>query len=247
MPKRKTGGGGLAESIKTVVYAVLIAVVFRTLFFEPFNIPSGSMVPTLLIGDYVLVSKFSYGYSHFSLPFSPDLFSGRIFYTQPKRGDVAVFRLPRDPSVDYIKRIIGLPGDTVQMKGGQLFINGKEVKRVGDGHYLYHGEGPPVEAKRYLETLPNGVTHSILKFGNNEPLDNTPAYKVPKGDFFVMGDNRDDSEDSRVMSAVGFIPKANLVGRADIVFFSVRPLYPWWEFWYWPVEVRWGRLFTVIH
>jgi signal peptidase I len=246
MPKRKTGGGTL-EFIKTVVYAVVIAVVVRTLAFEPFNIPSGSMVPTLLIGDYVFVSKFSYGYSRFSMPFGPDLFSGRLFFTPPRRGDVAVFRLPRDTSVDYIKRIIGLPGDTVQMKDGQLYINGKEVARKADGRYLYTGDGPPVEARRYIETLPNGVSHPILKFGDNEPLDNTPLYKVPPGDVFAMGDNRDDSEDSRVMDAVGFIPMENLVGRADIVFFSVNATAPWWEFWYWPFEVRWGRLLTVIH
>ncbi len=245
MSKRKTGG--TVEFIKTVFYAVVIAVVFRTVAFEPFNIPSGSMVPTLLIGDYVLVSKFSYGYSRYSMPFGPDLFSGRIFYSKPRRGDVAVFRLPRDPSVDYIKRIVGLPGDTVQMKGGQLYINGTEVKRVADGRYLYSGDGPPVEAQRYTETLPGGVSHPILKFGNNEPLDNTPAYKVPPGDVFAMGDNRDDSEDSRVMTAVGFIPIVNLVGRADLVFFSARPTAPWWEIWYWPFEIRWGRLLTVIH
>ena len=246
MSRRKTGDGTV-EFIKTVVYAVVIAVVFRTLLFEPFNIPSGSMEPTLLIGDYVLVSKFSYGYSRYSMPFAPDLFSGRIFYTEPRRGDVAVFRLPRDPSIDYIKRIIGLPGDTVQMKGSELYINGKEVARVRNGNFLYTGDGPPVEAMRFTETLPDGVKHTILKFGFDEPLDNTPVYKVPPGDVFAMGDNRDDSEDSRVMSAVGFIPMANLVGRADLIFFSVRNTYPWWEFWYWPFEIRWDRLLTVIH
>jgi signal peptidase I len=246
MPKRKPGGG-TAEFIKTVVYAVVIAVVVRTVAFEPFNIPSGSMVPTLLIGDYVFVSKFSYGYSRYSMPLSPDLFSGRIFYREPQRGDVAVFRLPRDPSVDYIKRIIGLPGDTVQMKDGQLYINGKEVARKADGGYLYTGDGPAVEARRYTETLPNGVAHHILKFGDDEPLDNTPLYKVPPGHIFAMGDNRDDSEDSRVMDAVGFVPIENLVGHAEMVFFSVDATHPWWEIWYWPFEIRWGRLLTVIH
>jgi len=245
MTKRKAGG--LLDNVKTVIYAGLIAVGIRTFLYEPFNIPSGSMIPTLLVGDYLFVSKFSYGYSHFSFPFSPPLFKGRIFASLPKRGDVAVFKLPRDPSVDYIKRIVGLPGDTIQMQHGQLYINGKEVKRVRDGTYTATGDGPPMVLRRYAETLPNGVKHFILKASNNGPLDNTQVYHVPPGHVFGMGDNRDNSLDSRVLSDVGYIPTTNLVGRAEIIFFSIDTKYPWWEVWEWPFEIRWGRLFTVIH
>jgi len=246
MAKRKAGGA--VETIKTVVYAMLIAVGIRTVAFEPFNIPSGSMIPTLLVGDYLFVSKYSYGYSRFSLPLSPPLFSGRIFGHPPQRGDVAVFKLPRDTSVDYIKRIIGLPGDRIQMKGGQLFINGKQVDRQPDGEYIAEGDGPKMLLKRYIETLPDsGVKHEILKASDDQPLDNTQEYHVPDGYVFAMGDNRDNSLDSRVQNAVGFIPLENLVGRAEIIFFSVDAQYPLWEFWEWPFEIRWSRLLSGIH
>ena len=245
MAKRKAGGA--VETIKTVVYAMLIAVGIRTVAFEPFNIPSGSMIPTLLVGDYLFVSKYSYGYSRFSLPLSPPLFSGRIFGHPPQRGDVAVFKLPRDTSVDYIKRIIGLPGDRIQMKGGQLFINGKQVDRQPDGEYIAEGDGPKMLLKRYIETLPDsGVKHEILKASDDQPLDNTQEYHVPDGYVFAMGDNRDNSLDSRVQNAVGFIPLENLVGRAEFLFFSVDATAPWWEVWEWPFEIRWSRLFTSI-
>ncbi len=248
MAKRKSGG--FIETVKTVVYAVVIAIVIRTVAFEPFNIPSGSMIPTLLVGDYLFVSKFSYGYSRFSLPsFMEVPFSGRVFGSQPHRGDVVVFRLPRDTSIDYIKRIIGLPGDTVQMINGQLTINGVTVPRRPDGDYVAEGEGPRMLLKRYIETLPNGPSHDILKAGDDQPLDNTPAFKVPAGDVFVMGDNRDNSLDSRVPAdrgGVGFVPMENLVGRADFIFFSIDAVDPWWEVWQWPFEIRWSRLFTGI-
>ena len=243
--KRKSSG--FLENAKTIVYAGLIALGIRTFVVEPFNIPSGSMIPTLLVGDFLFVAKYSYGYSRFSFPLSPPLFSGRIFGSLPKRGDVAVFKLPRDNSTDYIKRMIGLPGDTIQMKGGQLFINGTEVKRVADGDYTATGDGPPMELRKYLETLPNGVTHPILKADDNGPLDNTQEYHVPQGYVFAMGDNRDNSLDSRVLNAVGFIPVENLVGRAEFIFFSIDAEYPWWEVWEWPFEIRWNRLFTGIH
>jgi signal peptidase I len=245
MAKRKSGG--IVETIKTVVYAMLIAIVIRTVAFEPFNIPSGSMIPTLLVGDYLFVSKYSYGYSRFSLPLSPPLFSGRVFGRLPARGDVAVFKLPRDTSVDYIKRIIGLPGDRIQMKGGQLFINGQQVDRQADGDYVADGDGPKMLLKRYIETLPGGRQHPILKASDDQPLDNTQEYKVPEGYVFAMGDNRDNSLDSRVLNAVGFIPLENLVGRAEFLFFSVDATAPWWEVWEWPFEIRWSRLFTAIN
>lgn len=245
MSKRSTGT--LLENVKTIVYAGLIAIGIRTVAFEPFNIPSGSMVPTLLVGDYLFVSKFSYGYSKYSLPMSPDLFKGRIFGSLPKRGDVAVFKLPRDNSTDYIKRIIGLPGDKIQMKGGQLFINGTQVSRVDAGEGIDNSGGSPIRLKRYLETLPGGKQHYIFKASDNEPLDNTIEYDVPQGYVFAMGDNRDNSLDSRVLSAVGFIPVENLVGRAEFLFFSVDATSPWWEVWDWPFEIRWSRLFSGIN
>jgi len=244
MAKRKSGG--IVETIKTVVYAMLIAIGIRTVAFEPFNIPSGSMIPTLLVGDYLFVSKYSYGYSRFSLPLSPPLFSGRVFGHPPERGDVAVFKLPRDTSVDYIKRIIGLPGDRIQMIHGQLFINGTQVQRDPIGDYVADGDGPKMLLKEYIETLPGGRRHDILKASDDQPLDNTQEYKVPDGYVFAMGDNRDNSLDSRVQNAVGFIPLENLVGRAEFIFFSVDATAPWWEVWEWPFEIRWSRLFSGI-
>ena len=247
----KSSSSGLVENAKTILYAALIAVGIRTVAFEPFNIPSGSMVPTLLVGDYLFVSKYSYGYSRFSLPLSPPLFSGRIFGQLPARGDVAVFKLPRDNSTDYIKRIIGLPGDRVQMKGGRLYINGVEVPRQDAGDYTYEEGGPRMMFKRYLETLPPSkggppVEHYILKADDNQPLDNTQEFKIPDGMVFAMGDNRDNSLDSRVLNAVGFIPVENLVGRAEFIFFSVDAQSPLWQIWEWPFEIRWSRLFSGI-
>jgi signal peptidase I len=243
----KNKSGGIVETIKTIVYAMLIAIGIRTVAFEPFNIPSGSMIPTLLVGDYLFVSKFSYGYSRFSLPLSPPLFSGRIFGALPKRGDVAVFKLPRDTSTDYIKRIIGLPGDHIQMIHGQLYINGTEVPRKPVDDYTTEGDGPQMLLKRYVETLPGGKQHYILKASDDQPLDNTQEYVVPPNCVFAMGDNRDNSLDSRVLNAVGFIPVENLVGRAEFLFFSIDATAPWWEVWEWPFEIRWSRLFTAIN
>jgi len=243
----KSKPSALLETVKTIVYAGLIALAIRTFAFEPFNIPSSSMVPTLLVGDYLFVSKFSYGYSHYSLPLSPPLFSGRIFGRMPNRGDVVVFKLPRDPSVDYIKRIIGLPGDHIQVKAGQLYINGVEVERTPKGPYVVSGEGPSMEVQRYVETLPNGVRHDILKVTDEGPANNTQEYVVPEGHVFAMGDNRDNSEDSRFLNQVGFIPMENLIGKAEFIFFSIDDKYPLWEFWEWPFEIRWSRLFRSIH
>jgi signal peptidase I len=247
MAQRKPGGWG--DSLKTVIYAALIAIFIRTFLYEPFNIPSGSMIPTLLVGDYLFVSKFSYGYSDYSFPLSPSLFQGRIFGSLPKRGDVAVFRLPRDPSIDYIKRIVGLPGDSIQMQNGHLYINGQELPRDPDGNYTTEGDddGPPMVLKKYSETMPDGLKHPILKASDDGPLDNTQVYHVPPGYVFGMGDNRDDSLDSRVLDAVGYIPVANLVGRAEIIFFSIDARYPWWEVWEWPFEIRWDRILHTIH
>ena len=236
--------GGLIDNIKTILYAGLIAVGIRTIAFEPFNIPSGSMIPTLLVGDYLFVSKFSYGYSRYSLPFAPDLFPGRILGRLPERGDVVVFKFPRDNSTDYIKRIVGLPGDRIQVKGGQLYLNGQLVPRKPLGDYVLNDEGRPTIAQEYLETLPNGREHDLLKMTDEGYMNNTPEFRVPEGHVFAMGDNRDNSSDSRVMdsSGVGFVPVQNLLGRAEFIFFSIDERAPWWEFWEWPFEIRWGRL-----
>jgi signal peptidase I len=249
------------ENLKTIVYAGLIAIGVRTFLFEPFNIPSGSMEPTLLIGDYLFVSKYSYGYSKYSMPFAPDLFSGRIFGSVPKRGDVAVFKYPRDTSIDYIKRIIGLPGDRIQVKHGQLFINGQECPREPMGSYDTDDNGYVQRERLYMETLPNGVRHEILKAtdGSEESRmpgfdpakefdpNNTIEYVVPPGHVFAMGDHRDNSADSRFMNAVGFVPVENLVGRAEILFFSIDAARPWYEIWWWPLEIRWNRLLERVH
>src|SRR4051812_32105878 len=224
----RKSSGGLLEIVKTIIYAVLIAMVVRTLAYEPFNIPSGSMVPTLLVGDYLFVSKFSYGFSRYSLPFGLPLFSGRIylpFSQRPQRGDVAVFKLPTDPSTDYIKRIVGLPGDHIQMRHGQLYINDQQVTRKPAGDYIYEENGSSVVLHRYIEQLPRGPSeapyeHPIIKIGDNGPLDNTQVYEVPADHYFAMGDNRDNSQDSRVLSAVGYVPAENLVGKAQFLFFS---------------------------
>jgi signal peptidase I len=202
------------------------------------------MVPTLLIGDYLFVSKFSYGYSRYSLPFGIGLFEGRIFADQPERGDVAVFKLPRDNRTDYIKRIIGLPGDTIQMRAGRLYINGELVERKRIADFEPGGSGHPL--RQYVETLPNGVSHPIIEMSDEGNLDDTAVYTVPPGHYFAMGDNRDNSLDSRVLSGVGYIPAANLIGRAEFLFFSTNGEAKLWEIWNWPRSIRFDRLFTPV-
>jgi signal peptidase I len=245
--KAKRKPSALVENVKTIVYAGLIALVVRTFLFEPFNIPSGSMLPTLQIGDYLFVSKYSYGYSRYSFPFGWPPFSGRIFKSMPHRGDVAVFKYPPDPSIDYIKRIVGLPGDTVQVRDGLLYINGQLCPRQAEGDYVTDEDGIHMVLRRYVETLPNGVKHDILKATDQGEMNNTPVYQVPPNRLFAMGDNRDNSADSRFMNGVGFVPMDNLVGRAEIIFFSFDAEYPWWEVWEWPFEVRWSRILMGVH
>jgi len=240
MSKKKTGGIG--ETIRTVVYAVLIALVVRTVAFEPFNIPSGSMIPTLLVGDYLFVSKYSYGYSRHSMPFSFPPFDGRIVADEPERGDIAVFKFPRDDSTDYIKRVIGLPGDTIQMRNGRLYINGEVVPRTRIEDYVYRdARGNTLRFAQFIETLPNGVEHRIIEASDTAPYDNTALFRVPEGHYFMMGDNRDNSADSR--ADVGFVPFDNLVGRAEVIFFSSNGSARLWEVWRWPFAIRWSRLF----
>ncbi|UNF29564.1 signal peptidase I [Bartonella krasnovii] len=243
---KKEKKGGIFELISVLIQALLLAAFIRTLFFQPFSIPSGSMRPTLLVGDYLFVSKYAYGYSHFSIPFSPPLFSGRIWASQPKRGDVVVFRLPSNPKIDYIKRVIGLPGDRIQIRQSVLYINDKAVSR----HFMGEIDNSditevnyPVEV--YRETLPNGVHYDTLDLAFIPKVDDTKVFEVPQGHYFMMGDNRDNSDDSRL--DVGYVPEENLIGRASVIFFSISNGSSAWQIWRWPFDVRWKRLFSFIN
>ncbi len=276
------------EWFNTIFYGILIAIVFRSLFLEPFNIPSGSMIPSLHIGDHIFVTKWSYGYSRYSFPFgSWHLWNGRFFASNPNVGDVIVFRNPVNESQDYIKRLIGVPGDTIQVVDGRLYINGKMVERKNPRKYVtailarsLRGVGcyrdnmvikgnkiwvdnapatfnytieyrpddafPPfgdrcsiIDATEYTEVLPNGVEHSIIEESDNEPLDNTPIFTVPEKHLFFMGDNRDNSLDSR--ANVGFVPVENVLGRARFLWYSHNYAAPLLAFWRWGDKIRWDR------
>lgn len=285
--------GGLWETVKTIFWALVIAATFRTLLFQPFSIPSGSMKPTLLVGDYLFVSKYAYGYSKYSIPFAPDLFDGRVWSAMPERGDVVVFKHPRhdactqgpieatigfvsaligqpsplrDDCVDYVKRVVGLPGDRLQMRGGILHINDTALPTERDGVFseIKRNSGAPPRPprcqnepvalggeclkERWAETLPNGRTHAILNIRGEIGVtpsyvtaspDDTRVYTVPDGTVFFMGDNRDNSVDSR-FEEVGFVPLENLIGRAEIIAFSSDGAF--WEVWNW----RFSRFFTGI-
>lgn len=233
------------DTLKTIVYAIVIAILIRTFLFEPFKIPSGSMYPTLYVGDYLFVSKYTYGYSKHSLPFSIPLINGRIWVDEPQRGDVVVFKFPQDNKTDFIKRIIGLPGDKVKFENGRLYINGELIKREAiDDFVIRDAKGNAERYRQYVETLPNGVVHNILEVSDFEKADNTVEVEVPQGNYFMVGDNRDRSDDSRLN--VGFVPFENLVGKARVLFYSHGDEGAWYKPWTWPKKIRFERLFNKI-
>lgn len=248
MSEKKSGEkGGIGETIRVIVHALILALLVRTLLFQPFNIPSGSMMPTLMIGDYLFVSKYSYGYSRYSFPFGPPLFEGRVWDGSPERGDVAVFKLPTDNNTDYIKRVIGLPGDTVQVRDSILYINDEAVdRRQVDDFVAVDPRGREQRVERYIETLDSGASYTVLQLTETGFGDNTQVYEVPEDHYFMMGDNRDNSTDSRVQTAVGYVPHENLIGRAEMIFFSIDEGARVWEVWRWPTSVRWDRLLSTV-
>ena len=245
-PRPSPGKRLVAEIVdigKTLAFALVIALTVRSFAYEPFHIPSGSMYPTLEVGDYIFVSKFSYGYSRYSFPFDLPPFSGRVLASEPERGDVVVFALPSDPEVDYVKRVIGLPGDTVEMRGGRLYLNGTLVERRRLEDYPYpDGNRGVLMSAHYREILPSGREHRILEMrGDSYFADNAGPYRVPAGHVFMMGDNRDNSQDSRVTSLVGPVPMENLIGRASFIFFSWNALASSPLDW-----LRFGRMFDAV-
>lgn len=243
-----TGKEEMGEFVKTALWAIALALLIRSVFLEPFNIPSGSMKPTLLVGDYLFVNKPAYGYSRFSFPFGIAPIEGRIWAEEPKRGDVIVFRLPTNTGTNFIKRLVGLPGETIQVRKGRLYINGEKVSREFIRTIdITDDLGHKIEVSEYIETLPGNVTHLIHEVSDNENfVDQTPIYTVPEGYYFMMGDNRDSSRDSRFADDVGPVPFENIVGRADFLFFSTNGHAGLFEFWKWPWSIRYDRMFMDI-
>jgi len=244
--EKKAKKSELRDTIVVIIEALLIALVFRTFLYQPFSIPTASMQSTLMIGDYFVANKWAWGLGKYSFPL-PLPVNGRILAIgEPQRGDIAVFHNITDE--DYIKRIIGMPGDTIQMKEGRLYINGTEVPRekVGEGQDT-DSYNTTVPVTLYKETLPNGVVHTIQEISDDQPLDNTAVYTVPAGHYFMMGDNRDRSADSRVLAQVGYVPAGNLIGKAEARFFSLKDNVPPWQIWQWPANLRLDRMFQSVY
>ena len=239
---KSKSNNSIKELFKTLLIAGSIAIFFRSIFFEPFNIPSGSMIPSLLVGDYLFVSKYSYGYSKYSFPFGVVPITDRIFEKSPKRGDIIVFRKPGDETIDYIKRLVALPNDTVQVKNGVLYINKKMVERTKSNvGVMKNNFGDEKIFTQYKETFDGLNFHEIIEASNQDLFDDTIEFKVPDNHFFFMGDNRDNSRDSR-SPEVGFVPKRNLIGKAQIIFFSHNSSASIFEFWKWHKAIRFSRI-----
>ncbi len=232
-------------NLKSILIAIFIALVIRSFIFEPFNIPSGSMKPNLLVGDFIFVSKYSYGFSRHSLPFSIPLISGKIFSNIPERGDVVVFKTPENNRTDYIKRVIGLPGDKIEIKNGIIFINGSEILRKKLNDFIDTDNKTTNKRVRMYNEYFFNKEINILDITDNGIADNTQLFNVPENHFFVMGDNRDNSQDSRFISTVGFIPYENLVGKAQFIFFSLENA-RFLQIWKWPNSIRYERIFQKI-
>ena len=235
------------ENIKTLIYALVIAIFIRSIFFQPFYIPSSSMEPNLLVGDRLFVSKYTYGYSKHSFPFSPNLFNGRILFKQPKRGDVVVFKTPADNRTDYIKRLIGLPGDIIQFINGDIYLNNNQILKTKITNKIKINCGKIVlNTNFYNEKLPNGTVH-IAVYDKNNSFQNSDKFIVPKDHYFFLGDNRDCSKDSRFLGSVGYVHKNNLVGKARIIFFSSDyKSGSVLKFWKWNKILRFDRFLKII-
>ena len=232
------------DNIKTLIYALIIAIIIRSLLLQPFYIPSSSMELNLLVGDRLFVTKYSYGYSKHSFPFSPPIFSGRIFKRYPIRGEIIVFKTPADNRTDYIKRLIGLPGDTVQFIDGNLYINNNQVLRtlINDNEFIFCGT-QKINVSTFEEILPNNNKY-IVSYRNDVSFMNSDKYVVPEDHYFFLGDNRDCSKDSRFLSEVGYVHRDNLVGKAQILFFSSNSREgSIFQFWKWPTIIRYDRFF----
>ena len=232
-------------NLKSIFIAIFIALLIRSFIFEPFNIPSGSMKPNLLVGDFIFVSKYSYGFSKHSLPFSIPLIPGKIFSNTPERGDVVVFKTPENNRTDYIKRVIGLPGDKIEIKNGIIFINGSEILRKKLNDFIDTDNKTSNKRVRMYNEYFFNKEINILDITDNGIVDNTQLFNVPENHFFVMGDNRDNSQDSRFISTVGFIPYENLVGKAQFIFFSLENA-RFLQIWKWPNSIRYERIFQKI-
>ena len=235
------------ENIETLFYALIIAVIIRSLLIQPFYIPSSSMEPNLLVGDRLFVTKYSYGFSKHSFPFSPPIFKGRLIFNEPKKGDVIVFKTPADNRTDYIKRLIGLPGDKIQFIDSNLYINKNEIfkSRISKKDIIYCGN-KKIDVFTFEESLPNGKSFNTV-YLKDYSFQNSDVFKVPKDHYFFLGDNRDCSKDSRFLTSVGYVHKDNLVGKAQFIFFSSdRSVASIFAFWKWNKSIRFNRFFKKI-
>ncbi len=237
----------IIDNLKTLFYALIIAVIIRSLFLQPFYIPSSSMEPTLLVGDRLFVTKYSYGYSKHSFPFSPPIINKRIFFSEPKRGDVVVFKTPADNRTDYIKRLVGLPGDKIQFIDSNLYINNNEVSKslISKSDKIFCGNNT-IEVFTFEEKLSNNKLHKTV-YLKDFPYNDSDIFIVPEEHYFFLGDNRDCSKDSRFLSSVGYVHKNNLVGKAQFIFFSSdKKIGRFFSFWKWHKSFRFNRIFNKI-